>query len=89
MLRLSSTVLRFWTRLLPNAALCRRVRITLCLLLSNLFFVIYFSLAVTSMRAELLSGKVPTTLVFLLVSRLMRSIPLFVLIRPGALAPRA
>ncbi len=40
-----------------------------------------FSLAVTSMRTELPSGKVPTTLVLLLISRLMRSIPLFVLIR--------
>lgn len=40
----------------------------------------YFSLAVTSMRVELPSGKVPTTLVLLLISRLMRSIPLFVLI---------
>ena len=30
----------------------------------------YFSLAVTSMRAELPSGKAPTTLVLLLVSRL-------------------
>lgn len=40
----------------------------------------YFSLAVTSMRAELPSGKVPTTLVLLLISRLMRSIPSFVLI---------
>ena len=34
----------------------------------------YFSLAVTSMRAELPSGKVPTTLVLLLISRMMRSI---------------
>ena len=41
----------------------------------------YFSLAVTSMRAELPSGKVPTTLVLPLISRLMRSIPLFILIR--------
>ena len=40
----------------------------------------YFSLAVTSMRAELPPGKVPTTLVLLLISRLMRSVPLFVLI---------
>ncbi len=40
----------------------------------------YLSLAVTDMRVELPSGKVPTTLV-LLISRLMRSIPLFVLIR--------
>lgn len=40
-----------------------------------------FSLAVTGMRAELPSGKVPTTLVLLLFSRLIRSIPLFVLIR--------
>ena len=41
----------------------------------------YFSPAVTSMRAELPSGKVPTTLALLLISRLMRSVPLFVLIR--------
>ena len=41
----------------------------------------YFSLAVTSMRAELPFGKVPTTLVPLLISRLTRLIPLFVLIR--------
>lgn len=41
----------------------------------------YFSLVVTSMRAELPSGKVPTALVLLLISRSMRSIPLFVLIR--------
>lgn len=41
----------------------------------------YFSLAVTSMKAELPSGKVPTTLVLLLISRLMRSIPLLDLIR--------
>ena len=41
-----------------------------------------FSLAVASLRGELSSGKVPTTLVPpLLISRLMRSIPLFVLIR--------
>ena len=40
----------------------------------------YFSLTVTSMRTELPSGKVPTTLVLLLISRLIRSIPLFVLI---------
>lgn len=41
----------------------------------------YFSPAVTSMRAELPSGKVPTTLALLLISRSMRSIPSFVLIR--------
>ena len=41
----------------------------------------YFRLAVSTMRAELPSGKVPTTLVLLLISRLKRSIPLFVLIR--------
>ena len=41
----------------------------------------YFILAVTSMRAELPSGKAPMILVLLLISRLMRSIPLFVLIR--------
>ena len=40
-----------------------------------------FSLAVTGMRTKLPSRKVPTTLVLLLISRLMRSIPLFVLIR--------
>ena len=39
----------------------------------------HFGLAVTSMRAELPSGKVPTTLVLLLISRLIRSILLFVL----------
>ena len=39
-----------------------------------------FSLAATSKRAELSSGKVLTTLVLLLISQLMRSIPLFVLI---------
>jgi hypothetical protein len=42
---------------------------------------VYFSLAVASLRGELSSGKVPTTLALLLISRLMRSIPLFVLIR--------
>ena len=40
-----------------------------------------FSLGVTGMRAELPFGKVPTTLVLLLISRLMHPIPLFVLIR--------
>ena len=49
----------------------------------------YFGLAVTGMSAELPSGKVPTTHVLLLISRLMRSIPLFVLIRLSTLAPRA
>ena len=39
----------------------------------------YFTLAVTSVTAELPSGKVPAAL--LLISRLMRSVPLFVLIR--------
>lgn len=39
--------------------------------------------------AELPSGKVPTTLVLLLISRLMRSIRLFVPFRSSALAPRA
>lgn len=41
----------------------------------------YFSLVVTSVRAELPSGKVPTAHVLLLISRLMCSITLFVLIR--------
>ena len=49
----------------------------------------YLSLVVTSMRAELPSGKVPTTLVPLLISRLMHSILLFVLMLPSRLAPRA
>ena len=49
----------------------------------------FFSIAVTSMRAQLPSGKVPTTLVLFLISRLIRSIPLFVLFRLNALAPRA
>ncbi len=40
-----------------------------------------FSLVVTSMRVELPSGKVPTTFVLLLISRLMRSTPSFYLIR--------
>lgn len=40
-----------------------------------------FSLAVTSMRVELPSGKVPTTFVLLLISRLMRSTPSFYRIR--------
>ena len=51
------------------------------LLLPHSCSTMYFSLADTSMRAELPSGKVPTTLALLLISRLMRSIPLFVLIR--------
>jgi len=41
----------------------------------------YLGLAVTSMRVDLPSGKVPMTLILLLISRLMRSILLFVLIR--------
>lgn len=41
----------------------------------------YFSLAVTSVRAELPSRKVPTAHDLLLISRLMCSITLFVLIR--------
>ena len=48
------------------------------LLLPHSCSTMYFSLAVTNIRAELPSGKVPTTLVLLLISRLMRSIPLFV-----------
>ena len=51
------------------------------LLLPHSCSTMHFSLAVTSMKAELPSGKVPTTLVLLLISRLMLSIPLFVLIR--------
>ena len=39
-----------------------------------------FSLTATSMWAGLPSGKVPTALVLPLISRLMRSILLFVLI---------
>ncbi len=50
-------------------------------------YAMHFSLAVTSLRAELPSGKVPTTLVLLLFSRLMCSIPLFALIRLSTLAP--
>ena len=50
------------------------------LLLPHSCSTVYLSLAVTSMGVELSSGKVPTTLVPL-ISRLMRSISLFVLIR--------
>ena len=50
-------------------------------LLSRSCSMMYFSLAVTKMWAELPSGKVPTALVFRLISRLIRSAPLLVRIR--------
>lgn len=72
----------FWPSYFPSSSsISSSFDISRYLLLPRSCSTVYFSLAVTVMRAELPSGRVPTTLILLLISWLMRSIPSFVLIR--------
>lgn len=65
----------------PSSSISSSLVMSRYLLFPHSFSAMYFSLAVTSMRAELQSGKVPTTLVRLRTSRFIRSIPLLVRMR--------
>lgn len=72
----------FWFFAFPfSSFISSSFDISWCLLLPRSCSTMHLSLAATSMKAELPSGRVPMTLVLLLISRLMLSIPSFVLIR--------
>lgn len=71
----------FWPSYFPfSSSISSSFDISRYLLLPNSCSTMCFSLTATSMWAWLPSGKVPTALVLPLISRLMRSILLFVLI---------